>query len=164
MTNNPLEPRLRELVWRRKLTASEETELKRWLAAHPQAQTDCDAELILTEALDRLPDAPVPTNFTSQVLAAIKRDDIGRAEAGELRGGRWWLRWLPRTAAAAVILTTVLLSYHGYENHRRAQFVRTLTVVSGAPLYDPEVLTNFDVIRAMSPAPAPDSELLTLLQ
>ena len=59
MTNDPLYHRLRELSWRRKLTDSEEAELRAWLAAHPEAQAGWEVEAELNQALGRLPDAPV---------------------------------------------------------------------------------------------------------
>ncbi|MEY2466714.1 MAG: hypothetical protein QOD03_1235, partial [Verrucomicrobiota bacterium] len=65
---------LREKNWRRKLTAVEQTELRAWLAAHPEASADWEAELSLTETIVRLPDAPVPTNFTARVLQAIEQE------------------------------------------------------------------------------------------
>ncbi len=80
MSNDPTYNRLRELSWRRKLTGAEEAELRAWLAAHPDAQADWEAEAGLNAALGRLPDAPVPSNFTARVLQAVERE-----AAAELR-------------------------------------------------------------------------------
>ena len=111
MTNDPIYNRLRELSWRRKLTAAEAAELQAWLAAHPEARADWEAEAGLNEALGRLPDAPVPSNFTARVLQAVERE-----AAAELRRRRTWQvwlrwRWLPKAAVAAVVLGAGLVSY-----------------------------------------------------
>src|SRR5206468_10674569 len=94
---------LRDLSWRRKLTTSEELQLRAWLAAHPEAQSDWEDEARLNEMLRLLPDAPMPNNFTARVLQAAKRD-----EASELRlRGRsrvaWWRRLVTRTALAGLV-------------------------------------------------------------
>ena len=59
MTNDPLYHQLLEQSWRRKLTDAEEAGLRAWLAAHPEAQPDWDAEAGLSEALGALPNVPV---------------------------------------------------------------------------------------------------------
>ena len=65
MTDDPIYNRLRELSWRRQLTAPEKAELRAWLTAHPEAQSEWEAEAGLNATLRRLPDAPVPGNFTA---------------------------------------------------------------------------------------------------
>src|SRR5258707_9900894 len=105
MTNDPLFIKFRELSWRRKLTPAEQTELRNWLAAHVEAQADWEAEAGLSDALDQLPDAPVPSNFTANVLQAIQRETAAEARARQT-AFPWWRRlpWLPRTAFAAVVV------------------------------------------------------------
>jgi len=167
MTNDPTYNRLRELSWRRKLTAVEAAELRAWLAAHPKAQVDWEAEVGLSEALGRLPDAPVPSNFVARVLQSVERD-----RAAELRRQRrrWqvWLhwRWLPKAAVAAVVLGAGLVSYQQAASvARRAEYVRSVTVVSSvASLPGPEILKDFDAIRVSNPTPGADEELLAALQ
>ena len=72
MNPDPVYQRLRELGWRRPLTAAEQVELRIWLAAHPEAQAEAEAEAALNQALTRLPAAPVPSNFTARVWQAIE--------------------------------------------------------------------------------------------
>src|SRR5262245_27418143 len=106
--NDPLEKKLREISWRRKLSPAEEAELRAWLATHPDAEAEWKAEAGLNEILERLPNAPVPTNFTARVLEAIERE-----EAAEARRREWkWRLLLPRAAVAAVIFTVAGLGYH----------------------------------------------------
>ena len=98
MMNDSVYDHLRELSWRRKLTTSEELQLRAWLAAHPEAQADWEDEARLNEMLGLLPDAPV----------ARKRHD--RAEA----------RLVPvRLAAARTVAVSPSLLVH--RAHRRAE-------------------------------------------
>src|SRR2546430_17246944 len=98
MINDPFYKRLSELGWRGKLTATEEAELRAWLAAHSEAQGQWQTEASLSEALNRLPDVPVPTNFTARVLEAVKLEAAAAERARSLGGPKWhWpLRWLSR--------------------------------------------------------------------
>jgi len=50
--------------------------LREWLAAHPEAQESLDLETGLTEALRKVPDVPVASNFTARVLQAVEREAI----------------------------------------------------------------------------------------
>ena len=72
MKNEPLQNPLRELVWRRKLTDAE----RAGLGAQPEVQADLEIESRLSETLARLPDAPVPSNFTARVLQAVERESV----------------------------------------------------------------------------------------
>ena len=167
MANDPLYDQMRELSWRRKLTPGEAAELRAWLATHPGAQADGEAEAALSEALGRLPDAPVPSNFTARVLQSVERD---RAAGLRRRRERWeaWLhwRWLPRAAVAAVVLGAGLISYQQVASAtRRAEYGRSVAAVSGlSSLPGPEVLKDFDAIRVSRPTPQADEELLAALQ
>jgi anti-sigma factor RsiW len=166
MTNDPIYNQLRELSWRRTLSASEEAELRKWLAAHPEAQADWEAETGLNAALGRLPDVPVPGNFTARVLQAVERE-----AATELRRshGNWltwlWLRWLPKAAFAAIAVGAGLLSYHQVQAAHRKKLVESVAAVSAvASLPSLDILKDFDAIQASNPTPAPDEQLLTVLQ
>ena len=142
MTNDPIYNHLRELSWRRKLTGAEEAELRAWLAAHPEAQADWEAEAGLNAALGRLPDVPVPSNFTARVLQAAERE-----AAAELRrpGWKWrvWprLRWLPKVAFAG---------------HRPGRGVGFLSSGSGRPAAR-IWRTAWRPFRTCPPCPAPTS-------
>ncbi len=167
MNNDPLYHRLIEQSWRRELSPVEKGELLAWLAAHPEAQADWDAEAGLNEALRQLPDMLVPSNFTARVLQAAERDD---APSTRQAGAGWSLwawptRWLPRAAYATVLLSLGLVSYRAGETARQRQMaasLETVARVSSAP--SPAILEDFDAIRALPPSPPPDVELLALLQ
>jgi hypothetical protein len=167
MFNDPLYEQLRETSWRRKLTASEEARLSKWLAENPEAQSAWDLEAGLNETLAGLPNVPVASNFTARVLEAAKRDAIAdHPEAGRLhQRTSWWTRWLPKAALATVVLGAGLVSYNHIQTTRRAEWALSLTTVSQVPsLPGPEVLSDFDAIAALGSTPPADEELLKLMQ
>ena len=166
MTNDPIYNQLREQGWRRKLTDAEEAELRAWLAAHPEAQADWDAEAGLNPALGRLPDVPVPSNFTARVLQAVEREAAAELRRGERKWQFWRrLRWLPRVAFAALVLGAGLVSYRQFQAARFAEYAHSVAAVSDvSSLPSPEILKDFDAIRASNPTPLPDEQLLAVLQ
>ena len=154
MENDPAKSR--EALWRRPLT-----EAKRLgLAAHPELEL----EACLTEALSRLPEPEVPSNFTSRVMLAVDQ-----SEAQDLRSGLWTLNWralLPRIAVAAAIMVFLGISFQRYAVHsQRAALVKTiaqLTVVE--PLPNVEALENLEAIQRLTQSSHADGELLATLQ
>ena len=167
MTNDPTYDRLRELSWRRKLAAGEAAELRAWLASHPEALTDWEAEAGLNDVLGQLPDAPVPSNFTARVLQSIERESAAQSRP-QTRQWHFWTRgrWLPKVAVAAVVLGTGLFSYEqAARAARRAEYAKSVTAVSDvASLPGPDVLKDFDAIRVSNPTPVADEELLAALK
>jgi anti-sigma factor RsiW len=160
MTNDPVYQHLLELSWRRKLTLAQEAQLRAWLAAHPDGQADLEAEVGLNDILDRLPQAPVPSNFTARVLAAVARDARTAERSSILqRGWRWRLRWLSRAALASGIACVVMISC---QHIRSANAMELFKGVALMP--DPDVVMNFDTIRALNRTPAADEELLKIFQ
>lgn len=166
MTNDPIYNRLRELSWRRPLTAPEQAELRAWLATHPEVQADWLAEAGLNEALGRLPDVPVPSNFTARVLQAVQGETgVGRRRLGVIWLDWLRLRWVPKVAFAAIVFGAGLVMYHqGQATHRKnlVESVAAVSAVSSLP--GPDILKDFDAIRALNAAPAPDEQLLAILQ
>jgi anti-sigma factor RsiW len=156
---------LHEKSWRRKLTAAEEAALRAWLAEHPESQADWEMESRLTEVLGRLPDVPVPGNFTARVLQAVEREAAAASRSQATRA-TWFLRsLLPRMAVAAVIFGAGLLTYHEHNLAKQAELVQGVKVVAGvASLPSPEILQDFDTIRQISSTPGPDPELIALLK
>lgn len=166
---------LKEKSWRGKLTAAEQAELRVWLAERPELAEDWQLEANLTEAIQRLPDAPVPSNFTARVLRAVEQEGAARSRP-RVPTWKWFLHSLvPKSAVAAVVLGVALFTYHEHitserqkqqaELERRAELVQGVKVVAGVPsLPSPEILTNFDTIRQMGTTPGPDPELLALLK
>lgn len=157
MKGEPNQNRLRELIWRRKLTEAERAE---WRA---ESATGADEELEsrLTEALGRLPDMPVPSNFTALVLQAVE----GESARPRTTVWRWgWRVLVPRLAVGVAVIGIAGLTYQRYEFNQRAQLARNVALLAGAqPLPSVEALKNFSAIQRMS-QPRADEELLALLQ
>jgi anti-sigma factor RsiW len=164
MKNDPLYQRLLERSWRRELTETEAAELRAWLAVHPEAQADWTLEEGLNSALRGLPNAPVSSNFTALVMQAVERE-AARARPSIWRRWQPRLLWIPRIALAAVVVESGLLSYHHFQRTQRVQYAESVVTVSEvASLPGPEILENFDAIRAMKQSPPADEELIALLK
>lgn len=165
--NDPLYNRFRELSWRGKLTTADEAQLRAWLAAHPEAQAEWDAEAGLNDALAMLTDVPVATNFTTRVLRAVELESAAgerTRSAGGHRSG-WWLRWLPKAALASLVLGASLFSYERVQARRSEKLAQSLAAVSEvSSLPSPEILKDFEAIRALNRTPPADEQLLALLK
>jgi anti-sigma factor RsiW len=155
---------LHEKSWRRKLTPAEEAALRAWLAQHPEAASDWETDARLTRALDKLPDAPVPSNFTARVLQAVERESVPPTRSGVTRW-RWFLHSVfPKAAAAAVaVVLGVGVVLHEQADTKRRQMVQSIRMVSGvSSLPDPEVLQDFETIRQLPSGP--DQDLIALMK
>jgi anti-sigma factor RsiW len=163
--NNPRYHHLREQSWRRKLTDAEAAEVHRLLAADPDAQAQWQTEAALNAALDRLPNTPVPSNFTARVLQEVERQHRRSARRGKANWRGWLRLLLPRTAVVAAIVGLSIVSVQQYRSAKRAELARSVAAVSDVQsLPGPDILADFEVIRRLSPATAADEELLALLQ
>jgi anti-sigma factor RsiW len=167
MSYDSPENRLRETGWRRHLTPAEQAELQSLLHDRPEAKPDWEAEQALTEALQRLPDVPVASNFTARAVDAALRDRASKAQPEFWPQFRsWgWNNWLPRVAFGLVIALAGFLSYqqvHRVQNEKIARSASVLSEVAAVP--GPDALRDFDAIRALDTSPAADEELLRLMQ
>src|SRR5258708_16346711 len=161
MTNDPIYTRLRELSWRRKLSAREESELRAWLQGHPGAQSQWETEAELNQLLEALHDVPVATNFTARVIKTVEQESAADERARRIKWLDWrgWRRWLPRAAVASVVLAAGLLSYHQVSERQMltarakelALSVATVSDVRSLP--SPEILKDFEAIRALNQTP-----------
>ncbi len=162
--NNPFN-KLSEASWRRKLSPAEEAELRAWLAAHPEARAEWEADSALSRALDRLPDAPVPSNFTARVLQAVELEKAAASRQPQSQRSWRWQSFLPKAALATVFVAMSLMAFREASYQKQQRFARSLKTVSAvAALPGPDILKDFDAIQQLSPARPPDLELLALLQ
>jgi negative regulator of sigma E activity len=116
----------------------------------------------LRRLLSRLPDAPVPSNFTARVMQAVEREE---SQAIRSRGWRWnWHALLPRaaTVAVAVVAAALVVQYHEINAHREQIARNVALVVRAQPLPSVEALQNFDAIQRMSQPAHADEGLLAL--
>lgn len=156
--------KLREKSWRGKLSPAEEASLRAWLAEHPEAKADWEMDQALTGALEKLPDVPVPSNFTARVLQTIERESLAVSRPSRNRLG-WFMRSLvPKFAAVAVVLGVGILSYHEHTMAKRAELVQGVKIVTGVPSLSPEILQDFNTIRQISTTPGADTELIALMK
>ena len=159
---------LRETAWKRKLTAKQEAEIKAYLANCPEARPEWEEERLLTQFLVQLPDAPLASNFTAQVLQAAKRQ---QSEASPAAVVRWWQRlgsrgWGYRSAMAVVIAGAGVLSYQQYTAITREELATSVATVSRvAALPSVAGLRDFDAIQHLDDVTAViDTKLLAALQ
>ena len=124
---------------------------------------DLELEARLTEALARLPDAPVSSNFTTRLMQAIELEEARQSR-------RWSFNWnwrarLPRIAVTAAVILFAGVTFHHYElTSQRTRLARNVAFVAGSqPLPSVDALNNFDAIQRMS-QPRADDELLALMQ
>lgn len=165
MNHDPIYNRLRETGWQRDLTEAEQAELRAYLASHPDARADWEVEAGLNAGLNRLPNAPVPSNFTARVLQAVQRESAATERESLLPRTRvwWWRVFVPRAAAALILMLAGWFGFQHYQAVQRERLAVGLAVV--ATVESPpsaEVLEDFEAIRRLSPTPAADEELLEL--
>ena len=167
MNHDPLYQRWLETGWRRPLSESEAADMRDWLEAHPQVRPEWEIEEQLNRALLDLRDVPVASNFTARVLQAVESDASRR---GGWRVAAWRLRWrslgwTPKVAVVVAVFGFGVLSVRHSQVQTRQQVARgiaRLADVQQRP--SPDILLDYDAIRASAKAPPPDQELLTLLK
>lgn len=156
-----------EASWRRPLTRTEQARLDVWLATHPDANGDWESEAQLNRLLGQLPDAPVASNFTAQVLQALDREtaaEVRRPSFSDRIQG--WFRRPASRIAWAVLMAGVL--WFGFQQHQaslRNEMAQGLSVLANvATLSDPAVLQDFETIQRIGhTAPPDDEELFAVL-
>jgi anti-sigma factor RsiW len=165
MNQDPLETRLRELLWRRETTDAERDELRSWLAEHPERRADWDDEEQLSALLHQLPAAPVSSNFTLRVVQSAEREVAAQARTSSIRWNRS-LRWLlPKLALVAIVISLVFVTFRTYETAQRREMARSLVAVSQVEtMPSPKMLEDFEAIRRLGRTPPVDKELLALMQ
>jgi hypothetical protein len=168
-----------ERAWRGELSAGERTRLEAYLEAHPECRADWESESRLNAALDRLPAAPVSSNFTARVVQAAQRDQVIHSDRGRGRFRSWWkdLGWLPRAAVsggAAVFLLGLGLWTHQYQQQRyRLELAEHTALISRisrvTALAQPDLSpsntnlwTDFETIVRLPPASPPPNDLQLL--
>ena len=119
------------------------------------------SEARLTTALAKLPQAPVPSNFTARVLAAVDAEENRAA-----RNGWRWPALFPRIAVATAVLVFAGVSIQRYEvySQRAALAKNVARVVVTQPLPSADALENLDAIQRLSQSGHAEVELRAVLQ
>ncbi len=159
--------KLRDATARRSLNTEEEAQLRAYLAAHPEFRQAWEEDFRLTSALGRLPDAPLASNFTAQVMSAVHRTEARQRGRRRRNWFRWFfaqaLRW--ETATATMVLTLGwLTALHFQARHRVEVAQGAAAVVRIAALPPMRILQDFDSIKNLPSASwREDAELLAVL-
>lgn len=154
MKNQPADER--ESLWRRELSAAERAALR--------TRPELELEARLSEALKRVPEVPVPSNFTARVLSAVELEEN---QATRNRRGWNWRSLLPRLAVVTAILMTagiIGVQRHEAHLHRIALAKNVAEVAVTQPPPSVDVLENMDAIQRMGESGHADTELLAALQ
>lgn len=154
---------LRAELRRRAPRPEELWRLEQWLREHPEQREDWGLELALTEQLRRLPDHALPSRVVEQVWQRMDAEEqVARREATGwlavfVRAG--WVRWAAGAGLAAALMWMWWgpgLGSQGLDPQVVAAWQEFAAV--------PEVWVDFDAVARLPAGPAPDVELLTLLQ
>ena len=159
----------RELVetsWRRPLNDEEQARLRSLLAASAKTQADWEDELVLNQALGRLPTPQVSSNFTALVMQAVDREEATlqpRTFIERLRES--FQRRAPRVAWALALALVVWLGVRQHQrssHHELATGLATLAHLAAVP--DPKALEDMEAIQQLSYRPAlEDEQIFTVL-
>jgi len=158
--------KLKEQSWRGNLKPAELARLQSHLAAHPETRGDWDEEAALNRLLERLPNAPVSSNFTARVLQAAERAAAQRPNWFERFSPRWLrLGWMPRVAMVASMICVGIISFHEYQLASRTKLAHGAAEFGEmATLPKMEWLKDFETINRLSKVQVADTELLALLK
>lgn len=162
MNSERNEPWIRR-IHRGRLTAQEAAAIRRE-ATHPADTEWIEEELALDEALGRLPRLEPSSNFTSQVLQSIERDQ--RAALRRRPGVLAWLHrlgWRPQAAviiAAAGLTLAITWQVRSFKRQQLAEDLVRVVNAAEAPraanLPGMETLQDFDAIQLATPRPKVD--------
>ena len=160
--------KLREMARQRRLSEKERLRLVACLALQPDAQRDWESEIELDQALRNLPDVPLSSNFTAQVLNAVAREQRAALSWWKLPA---WLcgsypRWRCAMTWGGVALCTAFVAYEYNLVSNRAELAQSVAKVSSvAAMPSIEVLQDFEAINRLSQVlPGADLDLLATTQ
>lgn len=115
----------------------------------------------LRRLLARLPDAPVPSNFTARVMEAVDREQM-LPSGWPLFNWNWRIIF-PRAAIGAGTAVLAAVAFHHHElSAERIQMARNVVLVASQPVPSVDALKNFDAIERMGETARPDDDLLAL--
>src|SRR4051812_21007999 len=143
----------------------EETLLQGWLPSHPDKQAWREVEQSLSEQLRHLSDAPLSSNFTSQVMQALDAELMRQEREGRPR--HTFLQWLhklaPRLAPVSLALVVVITYFVQHQKHdHQNRIINSVAIVTSSDVPGFEILKDFDAIQNLPPAM--DEDLLAALQ
>lgn len=158
---------LRDTLLRRELNPDEERVVAQWLARNPGEVEGWRAELMLARSVRRLPDVPVASNFTAQVLRQIGQEPTAvSGKAWKSGAWGWFGLWRWPAIGVAAALAVVAATFWQVETARsQAELNRQIAALRTMSDLPPAVLEDFDAIRSYGESSAPvDFGLLAALE
>lgn len=155
---------LRDLQLRRELTPEEAKQLAEYLSRRPDLAGGWAEDAALAAGLRRLPQAHVPSNFTSLVLSEVRRESA--VTRSRPRVQRFWspVRFWWSAATATLLIVGGGLTWH-YQQVRQRDYIQSLAALRALSEIPPDVLQDFEAIRRYGESSPPiDFELLAALQ
>lgn len=143
--------------WIRELNESEQTGLEKLFLGHPALREQWEEDIALLEAVDALPNAPVSSNFTHQVMTSLARrvgEDVGtKKEATELTLMQR-LGFVPRLGIGFALGLALFGSFLQYKKGDSAKLVESLAAVTESDTVPSlEELQHFDAIQMLAQVP-----------
>ena len=121
-----------------------------------------DVRAEMRALLSRLPDAPVPSNFTARVLQAVEQEEKRRSRWPVFVFGWHWRAVVPRAAVGAFVAGFALFAFHQHELLVGQQELAKNAALVASQMPSVDALKNFDAIQRMSQTAKPDEDLLAL--
>ncbi len=147
---------------RRKMSVGEEAEWQIHLANQPDARAQFEEELSLNRALQRLPDAPLSSNFTALVMQAVEREQrrMSRPMVLRLWADHIAFHWGRKLAFGSALLLLGILSYQQYQVSARRELARSLFSIESVLPVEGSIL-DFRAVDGLRrvPVPSPNAEI-----
>ncbi|MCS1407806.1 MAG: hypothetical protein M2R45_00966 [Verrucomicrobia subdivision 3 bacterium] len=145
---------LLSIRWMRDLNEREEVCLERLFESDPTLRSQWEEDLALLTGVDRLPDVPVATNFTSQVMARLAQKVGGGTVTAVATPTASWLERLglvPKLGVGFAVALTIAGFFVQHQRGESGLLVESLAVVTksgAAPTV--EELQNFEAIQMLA--------------
>ncbi|MBL9139577.1 MAG: hypothetical protein JNK85_27155 [Verrucomicrobiales bacterium] len=158
--------KLRDELLRRPPSPEEERALVEYLRLHPEETEAWRTDAALGRCLRRLTDVPVPSHFTAQVLAAVRRDEAASQRVATKPWSAWWIWLRPKlsTAMALMLAVASLAAWQADRVRRQAEDARNLATLKAVADLSPRTLQDFEAIQRFGDGAPVDFDLLAALQ
>jgi hypothetical protein len=151
----------------RPLSQDKERRLKVLLEADLSRWPEREEDMALTRLLDKLPDAPLASNFSSRVMQTIGLEEQRTSPTPHrFRPQAWARNWFIRLGFGSTVALILVLGWNQTVQQERKQIAESVVTVSEvASVPSVEVLVDFEAIQSLGAVP-PDEDVeadLTLL-